>query len=1014
MISTPAGDQPVNPEQARAMMEAQQKAAAAQAGGQPATPPGQEPKKEGEEKKEGEGEKKEGASDTVKRPDKPPRVPDPREFEVKLDEHGRVPPFNFIGQPWPDVLQWLANISKSSLNWQELPNDYLNLTTQHSYSVDEVRNLINRHLHARGYTTVQSGEDLSVYKIEKLDPSLVRRVEEEDLYDLKPYDFVKISFELPTTMEVAQAKEDVKQVLSPSAKIFPLVTTKRLLLMDSVANLRMVSALLNEERGVQDGRMVPEEFPLKYARAEKVIDIVYVVLGLDPQSRPTQMELQIQQQKLQLMTQMQQQGKDVLSMLKKDGPPVFLAFNKQRNSIIANAPPEQMKIIRQTIEYLDVPFGEATGEASEPISSSDREMKKYPLTTLDPETFIMTLEEIGGLSPSADFKVDKKSKTLFALATASDHKKINGLIDQFDGSGRDFHVVWLRRLPADAVAATIYNLMAGQQEDDDSQNRRPYWYYSWDEEEEDKPVQGFGVDADIENNRLLLWANQAEMERVHGLLVKLGEIPEGQQDLRRVRFVQPNGTVPTAQLLEQIREAWSASGNNELIIKLPPKAETEVSDAGDVEPEKKQEEKTAEPDKAADLSPESRTSGKTRAQFVQLGSSQENPPAADGQRAVEEPTASKQAAGNSAADAAATLAKPAPVTISLAEDGRLMISSSDPVALDRMEELIEQLTPPDKRYRVFHLDHITALNMYWNLTDFFKEELEGEESGNDDFMDWYFGFRPRGNQKEGVSGLSKRRKLMITYDTGSNSILVANASPSQLREIEDLIAEYDKPAPADSVRTRRTVLVKIQYSKAEVIAEAIKEVYRDLLSSKDKEFQQADGNGRQRGSTTERMTVIRYGSGGGSEGSRRPTPMKVGFEGALSIGVDEVSNTLLVSVQEELAESVLAMVKKLDEEAAPNTVVHVHRVNGGVSAAALRETINDALSQPWIGGRPEPGANRGGGDRRGRGEGDRRGDRRGGERRRNRDRDRDNDNDRGRDNDNDNDNGGGNNYNDND
>jgi hypothetical protein len=149
------------------------------------------------------------------------------------------------------------------------------------------------------------------------------------------------------------------------------------------------------------------------------------------------------------------------------------------------------------------------------------------------------------------------------------------------------------------------------------------------------------------------------------------------------------------------------------------------------------------------------------------------------------------------------------------------------------------------------------------------------------------------------------------------------------------------------------------------------------------------------------MTVIRYGSGS-SEGSRRPTPMKVGFEGALSIGVDEVSNTLLISVQEELFESVKEMVERLDQQAAPDTVVRVHRVNG-VSAAALRETINDALSRPWVGGRPEPGADRGGGDRGRRGEGERRGDRRDGGRRRNRDRDRDNnDNDRNRDNDNDN------------
>ena len=59
------------------------------------------------------------------------------------------------------------------------------------------------------------GEVLSVFKIEKLDPSLVPRVTEDELYDLKPYDFVKVSFELPEGMEVDKAKDDVKQVLSP-------------------------------------------------------------------------------------------------------------------------------------------------------------------------------------------------------------------------------------------------------------------------------------------------------------------------------------------------------------------------------------------------------------------------------------------------------------------------------------------------------------------------------------------------------------------------------------------------------------------------------------------------------------------------------------------------------------------------------------------------------------------------------------------------------------------------------
>ncbi len=476
---------------------------------------------------------------------------------MKLDDQGRVPAFNFIGQPWPDVLQWLANISKCSLDWQELPNDYLNLTTQRPYTLDEVRDLINRHLIARGYTSIQSGEVLSVFKIEKLDPSLVRRVSEDQLYDLKPYDFAKVSFELPAGMEVDKAKEDVKQVLNPTAKIFPLVSSKQLLLVDTVANLRTVSELLNQERMVQDGRIVPKEFVLKHARPQQVIEILYVILGVDPKGKPAQTDPQMQQQQMQMMQQMQQQGKDIAKMMSKDdAPKVYLAFNRQRNSVLANAPPDQMKIIERTIASLDVPFGAMTDTADVGATgSNERNMKKYPLTTLDPDKFVSTLEEIGGLSPYAEFKVDSASKTLFALATEADHIKISSLIDQFDGTGRHFEVIQLRRRPADAMAATIFNLMGGQEKVEEDNNRRRYWSpfddYGQDQEKK-KPLKGFGVDADIEHNQLLVWANDAEMERVRELLVKLGETP-GPQAQCKSRAGRPTqrrqidgGTVGTA------------------------------------------------------------------------------------------------------------------------------------------------------------------------------------------------------------------------------------------------------------------------------------------------------------------------------------------------------------------------------------------------------------------------------------------------------------------------------------
>src|SRR6185295_13563964 len=106
---------------------------------------------------------------------------------------------------------------------------------------------------------------------------------------------------------------------------------------------------------------------------------------------------QMQQQQMQMMQQMQQQGKDISKMMPKgEAPKVYLAYNRQRNSVLVNAPPDLMKVIEQTIAYLDVPFGDGAAVTDVGATGdSGRTLRKYPLTTLDPDKFVKTLEEIG-------------------------------------------------------------------------------------------------------------------------------------------------------------------------------------------------------------------------------------------------------------------------------------------------------------------------------------------------------------------------------------------------------------------------------------------------------------------------------------------------------------------------------------------------------------------------------------------------------------------------------------------
>jgi len=137
---------------------------------------------------------------TIPHPTKPPKAPNPDEFKIHPNKNGEYS-FNFNNQPWPSLLQWLADISAMDLDYQEMPDDYVNISTpaEKGYKVAEVRNLLNQLLLARGFTLLSHGKTLSLANVKKLDLSLVRASHAgsaEELKDQQSYAFVKVSFSL--------------------------------------------------------------------------------------------------------------------------------------------------------------------------------------------------------------------------------------------------------------------------------------------------------------------------------------------------------------------------------------------------------------------------------------------------------------------------------------------------------------------------------------------------------------------------------------------------------------------------------------------------------------------------------------------------------------------------------------------------------------------------------------------------------------------------------------------------
>lgn len=906
-----------------------------------------EPKKEegspGDKKEEAKpGENPMGGSKgPIQRKDEPEQPSDPEELKVRPDERGMVR-FNFRGQAWPDVLDWLADISNTSLDWQELPGDYLNLTTQRAYSVDEVRDLLNERLMTRGYTILQQQEGFVVAKLEGLNPGRVPRVHSEDLRHRDAHEFVKVSFPLSWLM-AEDAVEELKPMLSKHGSMSALATSNRLEVLDVVSNLREIQHVLQEEQSSEVRSSKVHEFYLRYTRAEDVMAQLESLLGISKSSgggmsamNPQMMQQmqQMQQQMMQQMQQRQQQPGGNSSARRRSNTPddIHLVINSRQNSIIAHAPPDKIVVIAEAVKMFDVP-----PQPGATIGANFQRVKVFRLAQLDPKALQAMLLQAGNLDPTTQLVADDKNKALIAYATPADQITIEALISKLDGTGRQFKVLRLRRLQADYVAGSIQFMMGSEEEEDDSNSRRGYYsYYSYGRQpEETKSKDKFRVDADVVNNRLLLWANEVELEAVENLLIQLGEIPAGGDSQRgRLRTLDLGSSESAQDLAKKLKEVWPQLSTAPLKIEIAePKKKPEPEPTKPKEPEKKKPE--AEADTAARHQHGITVPVHLAVATQQEDSSSEKPNAANDdqleglsqeelkQKYFPQP-ANKSDEKKPGGDQ--------PVVIQIDENGRMTLSSENPAVLDLLEEILLEITPPPKDYEVFTLKHAPALYVSWNLEDFFEEE---EEKDTNTRSPWFWDFNQQ-NEKEDPRRLSQRTPIKFLADIDTNTILVQNASAEQMVTIRELIELYDKPEPVAEQTKRLNATYAVRYSRASAIAESVKEVFRDLLSSNDKSLQappqQQGGNDRER---NDERSASDYISRSGSA-----------FRGKLSIGVDDISNTLLISTEgESLMTLVMDMVKRIDESAKQVSTVRVVNLKTGVGGDKFRELLNRLLEK---------------------------------------------------------------------
>jgi type II secretory pathway component GspD/PulD (secretin) len=907
---------------------------------EPTEQPPKQPQKPGEQAKPGEtpgkaegkpGQKPpEKPAETARPRRKPTKPADPAELKVRPDDDRKIA-FSFKNQDWEDVLEWLADISDMSLQMEEVPPGFLSLTSRGRYLPEQVQDLVNSALINKGYTLLRNDEVLLVSKLDKLDKSLVPRVDPKQLEQRGTYEFVKCFFDLDSLVADAAATE-IQPMLSTHGKVTALKTTNRLDVLDTAGNMRRIRDLLDEEQSDRGKENVLREFKLLHVRATDVHETLHTILGLKKPGptvalTPDQIG-QMQQQFMQAAQMAAQQAGKGGAGGGRTNTEVFLAVNNAENSILANAPPDKMTIIEQAVKAMDI-----QRNRSESLLSNLPRLRSYKLSAVDPSSLVKVLQDLGNLDPHTRLEVDARSRSIIAFATPIDHVTIQAMVDKIDGTGRHFEVVQLYVLDAEMVAGSIEFLMRGP---DERRNSRPYWWdweYGGSRSRQDRdPADQLQVEADTERNRLLLRATDAEMKEIHELLAKLGEVPERDRSDQTMRVV-PMSPGDAQQLIERLQNAWPSVRPNPLRV-TPPETPT-----GEGEQPRSDPTARPEPVKAKDAARAPREPtlvdwadllDSTRPQAGRLVRDDfaRSPAMAVAQTASVGPRQPRD--DRQRPDAP-------PVAITVGPHG-LVVSSEDTEALDQLERMIGELAPPQRvSQKLFYLKNSFCKDVADVLKDIFREgDSPRRSSPFFDEMEYMYGFGggSRDRTKE-RSRLSRRRDLKFVPEPVTNTILVIGADPAQLADVERLIKIYDEGVRPDSNSVRITKQLTFQFTTAREVSEVIKDVFRDLLSPNDKALARNPQQQQQEQARSMYSTTYIFGESGDQDNARK-------FKGLLSMGVDDRSNTLTVSAPKDVMNIITEIAEELDRAAGKS--------RGVVKIMTLGSSLNSAQLQQWLSG----------------------------------------------------------------
>jgi len=892
--------------------------------------------------------------------------------------------FAFRGAAWREVLEWFADQGGMSLELETAPPGTCNYYDDKTYTLEEALDLLNGLMLRRGFTLVRTERLLMLVNLQDGIPiTLVPFVTKEELDEKGKYELVRVLFNLTrTTPDVVQS--EIQGLIGPQGNVLSFPKSQQIVVTETVGQLQTIRDIIqriDDPDGVATG--MPQLVTMKSVQADTALLMVKQLLGITDNDA------------------------NLRTMVDSTGMKIWIVG---RADLV-----QQTKL---TLQLIDEQYAESSGDAKLTFGV-------YPITSADPNSVLSVAQTLLAGTPEIRLSLDPNTKSLLVYGRAKEHQIVRDTLNQMESVSYTMEVIPLVKLSATAAKDAIEKFFGTSSGTSDSSSSAPRF-------------GGFGgfaggsasgagipapvVTADPLLKQLLVRGTTTQISQIRNLLEKMGETfgVESRSNRSTIRTI-PLSSSAASLVLEQIQNVWPQISPNEIKVVTPsnlapssgaipqrtidsrngpaindamdklfgPAADPTVTPALPHEPKPENQNLPLKPEKFDD-SDNAAPPGThqnpyqtrllpsnayyRRAVFSRILEEE----APEGETPKDQPNAGEflppqPAVPQPSVPAASTSSAPAPISVSVGPNG-LMISSSDPAALDQFEEIARLLS--DEAFLkstsmvVYYIKNALAESVGDSLRSLMgissyssgtSSQTAASPYGNtvSDPVAAILGMTILGGSKIEATG-----PIQITVDNRLNALFI-QANVVDHRTIEDkLLPILDQlKSPEEVLSQARPHLVPLKNIRAEAAMETVKAVFARNLQGASGGAPNRGGGGQGGGAPPQMgaLGALLGGGGGGGGGSILDTIMQrfagggqnrgaaaAGNRGpnrpeeiqTMTLAAEPKTNTLIVSAPEALFLEVQSFVEELDAHAfGRDEVSEVVVTNGRLAPAQIQSAL---------------------------------------------------------------------------